>query len=330
MPFLLTLLHSRYISRTHIVTCSLTPAKIREFKHMKVVRPEWLVESANIGYLLPWKNYIYVHNERIENTQGAKSSQISLFEKRSESAAALSTESNQIGAASVPYPSKALSAVLQSRKQEHVQDPLYTTDPRTKADAARVPGYAAFESNPNAQRAMAKPDWRKSHTSASSDFVEGYYKNSRLHHLSTWKSELKDLVQEALEHAESGPISGHVGKIAAEVHASNAGGVSMRGTELILRSPSKWKGKGRAVDDEERVIMHCDFDCFFVSAGLVSRPELNGKPVVVCHSQGTQGGASSTSEIASSSYEARSFGIHNGMRYTFPYLTCGNHLVNDH
>ena len=295
---------------------------------MKVVRPEWLLESVNVGYLLPWKNYIYVRREVTESTQGAKTSQLSLVGQPSEpaSGAALSTEFNQIGTVLAPDPPKALSALLQSKKPENVQDPLYTTDPKTKADAARVPGYAAFESNPNAQRAMAKPEWRKAHTSVSSDFMEGYYKNSRLHHLSTWKSELKNLVQEAQVRAESGPISGHVGKIATEGHAS--GGVSMRGAELILRSPtSKWKGKGRTVDDEDRVIMHCDFDCFFVSAGLVSRPELKGKPVVVCHSQGAQGGVSSTSEIASSSYEARKFGIHNGMRYYV--FSCGNKFVTD-
>ena len=68
------------MTRTHIVTCSLTPAKIREFKHMKVVRPEWLLESVNVGYpsLLPWKFYIYVRKELTESTQGAKTGQISL------------------------------------------------------------------------------------------------------------------------------------------------------------------------------------------------------------------------------------------------------------
>ena len=161
---------------------------------------------------------------------------MSLVGQASESGAALSTEVNQSATVSVQVPSKTLSTVLQSKKPEIVQDPLYTTDPRTKADAARVPGYAAFKSNVNAQRAMAKPEWRKANTSVSSDFIEGYYKNSRLHHLSTWKSELKNLVQEAQVRAESGPISGHVGKIATDGHAS--GGVSMRGAELILRSPT--------------------------------------------------------------------------------------------
>jgi DNA repair protein REV1 len=175
---------------------------------------------------------------------------------------------------------------------------------------------------------MQNPEWRKAHTSVSADFIEGYYKNSRLHHLATWKAELRELVQEAQERAEAGGRSvggdrygggdnGHVGKVTGE-STSGGGGVSMRGAELVgPKSPStanKWKGKGKAVDDHDRVIMHCDFDCFFVSAGLVSRPELKGKPVVVCHSQGGTGGMSSTSEIASCSYEARRFGLRNGMR----------------
>ncbi|PPQ70407.1 hypothetical protein CVT26_013824 [Gymnopilus dilepis] len=311
---------------THIVTCSLTPAKLREFKYMKVVRPEWIVESVEKGTLQPWRSYIYVHEERIEAAQGAKGKQTALIDQPSRTSSNSSTSSypivtqNTMAAQTTFKPSaskSAASSFLRPSKPLPAPDPLYTTDPGNKRDAARVPGYAADKSNPNAQRVMANPEWRKAHTSVSSAFIDGYYKNSRLHHLSTWKAELKNLVQEAQERAESGKFDGHVGKVTSEADtgsASTGAGVSMRGAELVKKSPgSKWKGKGKAVDDEERVIMHCDFDCFFVSAGLVSRPELKGKPVVVCHSQGAQGGASSTSEIASSSYEAREFGIRNGM-----------------
>ncbi|PPQ63029.1 hypothetical protein CVT24_005975 [Panaeolus cyanescens] len=280
---------------THIITCSLTPAKIREFKHMKVVRPEWLMESIKQGVLLPWKDFQYVHDQRIETSQGIKAKQPSLTDLTQEPEA--------------PSSAQPRTSFLQPKKP--IPDPLYVTDPATKADAARVPGYAADKSNPNAQRVMANPEWRKANTSASSNFIEGYYKNSRLHHLATWKAELLELVQEAQDRAEAGGGVGHAGKIKSEAQTAKEHDVSMRGA--MLRSPSKWKGKGKAAPDEDRVIMHCDFDCFFVSAGLISRPHLKGKPVVVCHSQGNQGGASSTSEIASSSYEARSFGIKNGM-----------------
>lgn len=267
---------------------------------MKVVRPEWLIESTKQGVLLPWKDFQYTHEKRIEDSQGTKIKQSSLTDLTQEPEAP---------------PSAQPRATSLLKPKPTIPDPLYVTDPATKADAARVPGYAADKSNPNAQRVMANPEWRKAHTSASSNFIEGYYKNSRLHHLATWKAELLELVQEAQDRAEAAGGVGHAGKVKSEAQIApdgNERNISMRGA--ILRSPSKWKGKGKADPEQDRVIMHCDFDCFFVSAGLISRPHLKGKPVIVCHSQGTQGGASSTSEIASSSYEARAFGIKNGMR----------------
>lgn len=261
---------------------------------MKVVRPDWLVDSDEIGFLLPWKNYTYIHDQETETAKGR--SQKSLVDQHAQPSALHKPTANK-------------STFLPGVSKKPLVDPLYTTDPVSKADAARVPGYAADKSNPNAQRVMANPEWRQAHTSISSDFIDGYYKNSRLHHLSTWKAELKHLVQEAQERAESALKSG---KVSSDFQEGDAVRLSMRGTELPPKS--KWKGKAKAVEDDERVIMHCDFDCFFVAAGLVSRPELKGKPVVVCHSQGNQGGSSSTSEISSSSYEARKFGIKNGMR----------------
>ncbi|KAG2362892.1 hypothetical protein BDR07DRAFT_1484241 [Suillus spraguei] len=150
--------------------------------------------------------------------------------------------------------------------------------------------------------------------------VSTTHKHSRLHYLSTWKAELKNLVQQAQEEVENWSIRESIGDTQ---DMAKSGGTNMSGAHFAARSPSKRKGKEKA-PSLKRVMMHCDFDCFFVSVGLLSHPELRGKPVVVCHSQGSTGGASSTSEIASSSYEARSFGIKNGMRLcpdlmTIPY-----------
>ncbi|KAJ7084811.1 hypothetical protein B0H15DRAFT_951310 [Mycena belliarum] len=155
----------------------------------------------------------------------------------------------------------------------------------------RPPHYAADPSDLHAQRARANPQWRSAHTSAAPGFIKGYFDHSRLHFLSSVKLKA-ELVREAQARAE----------VKQEQQKAFA-------PKIAPESPVK--GKGRARD--ERVIMHCDFDCFFVAAGLLSRPDFRGKPVVVCHSQGNQGGTSSTSEIASASYEARVAGIKNGM-----------------
>ncbi|KAH9857483.1 hypothetical protein C2E23DRAFT_719645 [Lenzites betulinus] len=348
---------------THIITCSLTPAKVREFKHMKVVKPEWLVESIQAGTLLPWQDFVFRPGERVEGAQGRKVAQKSLFEGFASQASHLKHHTTR---AVTPQPTTRISGhdlaldeagpsgsavkpatpprtpkkqtLLSPRKPGPTTPsrPLHTSDPATPDEATRVPGYAAHRSNPNAERAMQDPAWRAAHTSVAPDFIEGYYKNSRLHHLSTWKAELKNLVTEAQERAENGaaeawsglasgagpspsPSQSVVERIVQENiggrglgSAGLAGDVSMRGARLVKQVSSKGKGKEKAVD-EERVIMHCDFDSFFVSAGLIDRPHLRGKPVVVCHSQGGTGGASSTSEIASASYEARKFGVKGGM-----------------
>lgn len=336
---------------------------------MKVVRPDWLVDSVRAGALLPWHDYIFRPGERAEQTQGRQVGQKSLFDKFVSQApkpsvpmsipenindTMLTLQQPEAGRSKLPVaehptvtpprtPQKQKQTLLSPRKSAPATPSRapFTTDPSTPEEAERVPGYAAFKSNPNAERAMADPAWRAAHTSVAPDFIEGYYKNSRLHHLSTWKAELKNLVAEAQERAENGgpeawkkmaqeTSGGHDGPMSASQTAvdrivqENLGGrglgssgfesdVSMRGAKLVKQAAGKGKGKEKAVD-EERVIMHCDFDSFFVSAGLVDRPHLRGKPVVVCHSQGNTGGASSTSEIASASYEARKFGIKGGMR----------------
>jgi hypothetical protein len=38
------------------------------------------------------------------------------------------------------------------------------------------------------------------------------------------------------------------------------------------------------VRSRERVIMHVDMDCFFAAVAAVGRPEFEGKPLIVCHS----------------------------------------------
>ena len=78
-------------------------------------------------------------------------------------------------------------------------------------------------------------------------FMGDFYSNSRLHHLSMWKSELK--------------------RFATMINSASS---KKRLTEVS----SKKSG---------RCIMHIDMDSFFVSVALKEKPELIGKPIAVCH-----------------------------------------------
>ncbi|KAG8966336.1 deoxycytidyl transferase [Tulasnella sp. 419] len=321
---------------THIIATQLTPAKILEYQrgNMKVVKPEWIVESVKAGVLLRWQDYALKASANIfsgssatqtpdkaAGTSDTPQKTLDSFATQSKPSAmtpsqrrAPQARTESVGTESPSSP-KAAKAVnsdkttippeTPSKRYSPKTSPLSKlksgvpspnrvlpdpNHPETHPDEG-IPAYAKYDSNPNAARLMASTQWRRDHTSASADYAESYFQHSRLHHLSAWKAELREVVKEARENAEkkahSAEIDGH-GDIPMDI-------LSPKGAE-----------------PNQRVIMHCDFDSFFVAAGLTGRPHLKGKPVVVCHGGGGAGTAS-TSEIASASYEARKFGIKNGM-----------------
>ena len=129
---------------------------------------------------------------------------------------------------------------------------------------------------------------RTLHTAGSKDFVSEFYSHSRLHHLSMWGREMKEFTSKVL------PT------------------VSQKIPQLDYKDSLRGQGT--------RVIVHVDVDCFFVSVSLLDKPHLKGKPVAVTHAKSTSNASvqkqdlsNSMSDIASCSYEARSYGVKNGM-----------------
>ena len=118
------------------------------------------------------------------------------------------------------------------------------------------------------------------HDCTTPEFLENYFKLSRLHHLSAWKQQWQqELSAFLLKEDQAKPVAP---------------------VETTVEF-------GRHMLTERGVYMHVDIDCFFVSVTVREHPDLRGLPVVVCH------GSRMTSEIACASYEARQFGICNGM-----------------
>lgn len=285
---------------------------------MKVVRPEWLLDSVTANKLLPWSDYkwpaftsmnsptqklapgtpvLTLSSRVMQDSPSSPNLTIALDFSSKQSrnnnthpAFQVGSQNNQV--IGIPSSESPFASVV---NPELPESPLAELT-RTLAPAPAAPGVASsldtthttHSANPDAERLMESAEWREAHTSASGEaFIQGYYQHSRLHHLSKWKSELRSLVAKAQDDAEAR-------------FPSNASTVTENHS----------KGKARA---GEKVIMHCDFDSFFVAAGIVSKPELKDKPIVVCHASG-KGTAHSTSEIASASYAARAFGVKNGMR----------------
>lgn len=162
------------------------------------------------------------------------------------------------------------------------------------------------------------------------DFLSEFYSHSRLHHISTMGALFKQYVTQLREQSDG----------------------RFPGQETL----QEWGRRNNSSFNvsSDKVIMHIDMDCFFVSVGLRDRPHLRGLPVAVTHAKGNTTLAQqrkgvdrafemnyyrqkaeletvpsvdetdSMSEIASCSYEARKCGVKNGMFLGTALKLCPN------
>ena len=59
---------------------------------------------------------------------------------------------------------------------------------------------------------------------------------------------------------------------------------------------------------KERVILHCDMNCFYASCEIAYHPELHGKPIAVCGDPERRSGI-----VLTASYPAKRMGVKTGM-----------------
>ena len=115
------------------------------------------------------------------------------------------------------------------------------------------PKYAQPNVSPEEHNAylLADPKVWKS-TVVNPGFLKQYYEESRLHHLSAWKADLKSRLQ----------------ALAAEKSSSQ---------NIRLKRPR----------GSRRYVLHVDFDSFFAAVSLKKFPQYVDKPVVVAHGGGS-------------------------------------------
>lgn len=112
---------------------------------------------------------------------------------------------------------------------------------------------ATTEVSPEEHNAMLLADpkvWKS--TVVNPGFLKQYYEESRLHHLSAWKADLKSQMQ-----------------------------------ALAAEKTSSQKARQKRAPGSRRYILHVDFDSFFAAISLKKCPQLVDKPVVVAHGGGS-------------------------------------------
>ena len=129
-----------------------------------------------------------------------------------------------------------------------------STPPQDRIHAAQVaanPRKTELTAEQHNAILLRDPNIRKS-TVVDPNFLEQYYRESRLHHLSTWKADLKSQLQ----------------AMASEKTATQ-------------------KARQKRVPGARRYVLHVDFDSFFAAVSLKKNPEFKNKPAVVAHGQGS-------------------------------------------
>ncbi|CAN8246108.1 unnamed protein product [Cochlearia groenlandica] len=159
----------------------------------------------------------------------------------------------------------------EKEEKEVSHELLSTTDLHSASD--NKPFHNNEKNNKRSIGTAAGSSSRRHSTLEDPNFVENYFKNSRLHFIGTWRNRYRK-----------------------RFHGSSNG--------------LKWdSGQNTDGNVKKSTIIHIDLDSFFVSVVIKNRLELHDKPVAVCHSDNPKG----TAEISSANYPARDYGVKAGM-----------------
>jgi DNA repair protein REV1 len=136
-------------------------------------------------------------------------------------------------------------------EKRHASDPLESQSKRSKLTAEEHNAIL-----------LADPDLYKN-TVVNPNFLEQYYRESRLHHLSTWKADLKSEFQ-----------------------------------AMADKTSASQKARQKRPPGARRYILHVDFDCFFAAVSLKKQPQFRDKPAVVAHGNGSGSEIASCNYVA--------------------------------
>ena len=197
---------------THIVCSNLPDAKVKAFEKEKdptpFVRPEWITDSIRARRLLPASSYILERTRR-----GGPGQQTLGFRGGIDNAP---REDNT---------DIASNKGDNSRRQRLARAQAIARKMRDECQLLKGPPKSSRD-DPN--------------------FVESFYRASRLHFIGSWKTRLEKLMRSGI--VDESPVPTDVGTC------------------------------------KERTVVHVDMDCFFASVAEASHPEFHGLPLAVCHS----------------------------------------------
>ncbi|KAH9655847.1 DNA repair protein REV1 [Citrus sinensis] len=301
-----------YFSRshvTHIICSNLPDSKIKNLRSfsrgLPVVKPTWILDSVAANKILSWVPYeldqLANNQPKLSDFFASKGSHVpedapitSVYQAKlqTEDASLNDGCSNNDGLSEMDVSMEhegQISVEIENpaldNDNEKMTEQQFCCDGKSceenvaersssdiENESSVKNGHQSSTLQPATSSTVASS--RKCHsTLGDPNFVENYFKSSRLHFIGTWRNRYRKRFP------------------------------NCSGLKCMSSSP-------RVSSDSQRTaIIHVDMDCFFVSVVIRNRPELQDKPVAVCHSDNPKG----TAEISSANYPARSYGVRAGM-----------------
>ncbi|EDV50065.1 DNA repair protein REV1 [Drosophila erecta] len=232
---------------TYIIASVLPDVKVRNMNLSKYISAKWVVDCLAKKKMVDYKPYLLYTNQKTSQPK-------LIFGKPKDSSANESKLDVDVGAPKDKTPMEVDSSKDEMQMElggilEELQQAVATSpEKEASVSESKITNLSTTSSNSTVARTAADPN-----------FLSEFYKNSRLHHIATLGAGFKQYVcQLRLDHGSQG--------------------FPKRDT---LKSLARSLRNG-----SERYVMHIDMDCFFVSVGLRTRPELRGLPIAVTHSKG--------------------------------------------
>lgn len=301
-----------YFSRQHVthIICSNLPnsklKNLRSFSHgLPVVKPTWVLDSVAADKLLSWAPYQLDQLASETNNQpklstflALRSNLVPVDPTNGPMTSDINISEVSDSAEDVKLPNQESdSHVHNSYDEAKVEEPICSHDykkevaetnevvigmPLAEMESMSSPCQPSESEssrcsdiqNITKSSSLVSGSSNKGHsTTVDPNFVETYFKNSRLHFIGTWRNRYRKRFPSSSD--------------------------GLRPSSSI----------GASSTCQRNTVIHVDMDCFFVSVVIRNRPELWDKPVAVCHSDNPRG----TSEISSANYPARDHGVRAGI-----------------